>query len=134
MKEYFRFESSIQDGKDAAYPCQGKFFYVYGGSCPFNAAFSFIKDKRVYVILNVTDPETQGYNTILCLGHNPEPYCTVVAGVVEVMLPKDLSEEEKDLLKHCVLTNARMSLVQLSLSTKFRKGTCEIIYIDVPRV
>ena len=85
--------------------------------------FSFFEAKRGFAILNGLDPKTNKDNTNLCLDHNHELYCTIVAGFTEVTSPRDLSVEEKDLLKHCAFANTKMPFVQHSLSIKFGKGT-----------
>ena len=51
-------------------------------------------------------------------------HSTVLAGVTEVTSSEDLSEEKKDLLKHCALLNIIMPLIQHFLSKKFGKLTC----------
>ena len=119
MKDNFGYESFKRGTKEAVCPCRGKFFCVHGGYCPFNVAFYFIKVTTAYVILDRPDIEKQQYYTNLCLHHNHNPYSTVLAGVTEVTLSKDLSEEEKYLLKHCALLNIKMPLVQHSLSKRF---------------
>ena len=121
MKDQFGYESFKQGTKEFVCPRRGKFCCIYDGYCSFNVAFTFIKVKRAYVILNGAEIGKQQYYTNLCLHHNHDPYSTVLAGVTEVTSSKDLSEEEKYLLKHCALLGTRLPSVQHSLSTKFGK-------------
>ena len=85
--------------------------------------FSFKIKEGAYVILDGPGIEEKQYYTNLCLHHNHDPYSTVLNGVTEVTSSKDLSEEERDLLKNCALLGTRMPSVQHSLSTKFGKLT-----------
>ena len=123
MKDTFGHESFIRCTKEAVWPRQAKFFCVHGGYCPFNIDFSFIKAKRAYVIVDGSSIGKQRYYTNICLHHNHEHYCTVIAGVTEVTLSIDSSEKKKDLLKHCALLNTRMTSVWHSLSKTFEKLT-----------
>ena len=123
MKEEFGYESFERGTKTFKCPRRGKLFCVHKGYCPFNVAFSFKIKERAYVILDGPGIEEKQYYTNLCLHHNHDPYSTVLNGVTEVTSSKDLSEEERDLLKNCALLGTRMPSVQHSLSTKFGKLT-----------
>ena len=107
----------VYDGKEMPYPKRGKWYCTHG-DCPWNVAFSFDRSTSEYIILN-NEKATNKYNTNFCIEHNHEPEYEGVDGNIVIKSAKDLGEEDRDLLQHMALGNAKMPSIQDALATKF---------------
>eukprot|EP00984_Skeletonema_dohrnii_P038454 scaffold41700_cov361-Skeletonema_dohrnii-CCMP3373.AAC.1 len=134
-KEIFKADETTPWGKDKtmeyrrkeiSIPKRGKFHCVHktadGKCCTYNVAFSFMKQRNGFKILNGRRPdgaEESSYNTNFCLEHShPHPIEGVCVGVDECFLVSkqdDLTLEEVEFIRtlsevHCTIPQVKDGL------------------------
>ena len=117
-QKLFNLKGFVRHGKDTALFRRGKWTCGHAG-CQWNVAASYMSSKHAYEILDGPGPnDGPKYNTNLCLEHNHEIDYEIVDGVQEITSPKDLTDDEMEVLRNAALTNTSMPSVKHALAIK----------------
>ena len=115
--------------KEVDIPKRGKFYCAHktedsSNKCTWNVAFTWIKEKQAFVILNGDGPDkSPSYNTNFCLehSHRVDGVCRGVNDVFVVSRKDDLETEEMDFIRSVAQIHCSVPEVQDALHNKFGK-------------
>lgn len=115
--------------KEVDIPKRGKFYCAHkmadsSNNCTWNVAFTWVKEKQAFVILNGNGPDkSPSYNTNFCLehSHRVDGVCRGVNDVFVVSRRDDLETEEMDFIRSVAQIHCSVPEVQDALHNKFGK-------------